>query len=202
MGNRDYTPIIRTRKCSKCGRKFPQTADFFQRDNNRRLKVKLRAEFKICRHENDQIYSANHKKEIAAYNRLYREKNFVEIAKKNKAWQKENRAYLREYYKKYNYNRRAQARDWRLRQNYGISLQEYNDILEAQGGVCAICGKTPEEHGRALCIDHNHHTGKIRGVVCTYCNHKRIGALFDNKQVWAGMMKYIAKALKEDKKWR
>ena len=60
------------------------------------------------------------------------------------------------------------ARDNMLRRNYGISLVEYNDLLESQGGVCAICGKPPKK--LALAVDHDHKTKHIRGLLCHRCN--------------------------------
>jgi hypothetical protein len=63
-----------------------------------------------------------------------------------------------------------------LKRNYGITLAEYNSILEKQGGVCAICGK-PESAkdsnsgvARNLAVDHCHETGRVRGLLCTGCN--------------------------------
>jgi hypothetical protein len=64
--------------------------------------------------------------------------------------------------------------DQRLRNSYGIGIEDYNRMLEAQGGVCAICGKpeTAKRNGkpRLLAVDHNHHTGKVRGLLCGKCN--------------------------------
>jgi hypothetical protein len=61
-----------------------------------------------------------------------------------------------------------------LSKTYGISLDDYNRMLSAQGGVCAMC-KSPEKSkfngkDRRLCVDHCHKTGKIRGLLCVVCN--------------------------------
>ncbi len=82
-------------------------------------------------------------------------------------------------------SRRVRMRDhyhnqpdfWRnnaLRKKYGITLAEYSAMLVAQGGVCAICHK-PEimvRDGKIcdLAVDHNHVTGRIRGLLCARCN--------------------------------
>jgi recombination endonuclease VII len=69
-------------------------------------------------------------------------------------------------------------RIWHLRQDFGITVEQYNQMLEAQGGVCACC-KQPETHTRPcadgvqispLSIDHNHRTGEIRALLCHHCN--------------------------------
>ena len=50
----------------------------------------------------------------------------------------------------------------------GVTDDEYARLLEAQGGGCAICGNTPKT--RRLDVDHDHKTGKVRGLLCHRCN--------------------------------
>lgn len=69
----------------------------------------------------------------------------------------------------------SKRRDSYLRRTYGLGLEDYNRILEDQGGGCAVCGKTPEEEGRNLAVDHDHDTGAVRGILCTACNHRLVG---------------------------
>lgn len=64
-----------------------------------------------------------------------------------------------------------------LKYKYGIDLKGYNKLFMSQGGVCAICGELPvirhKKNGtvRFLDVDHNHHTGEVRGLLCLHCNH-------------------------------
>lgn len=72
------------------------------------------------------------------------------------------------------------ARDRYLRTTYGITLTEYNVILEHQGGVCAVCRKPPKppkpgKKARHLHVDHDHRTGKTRGLLCFTCNFEVVG---------------------------
>jgi DNA-binding transcriptional MerR regulator len=55
-----------------------------------------------------------------------------------------------------------------LRVAHGITLEEYEEILASQGGVCAICGGTTNPI--RLAVDHDHVTDKIRGLLCMKCN--------------------------------
>jgi hypothetical protein len=67
-----------------------------------------------------------------------------------------------------------------LRQ-YGITEQDYQDILDKQNNKCPICfSKRNSDHrsGR-LDVDHEHNTGKVRGLLCGNCN-KAIGLLGDD----------------------
>lgn len=56
-----------------------------------------------------------------------------------------------------------------LYRKYGMRLGEFEIILKAQGGVCAICGLPPVE-GKNLVVDHCHKRGKVRGLLCDACN--------------------------------
>lgn len=69
----------------------------------------------------------------------------------------------------------AKSRERHLRRTYGIGEQEYSVLLERQKGVCYICERSPEELGARLCVDHDHHTGQIRGLLCRFCNRFVIG---------------------------
>lgn len=71
------------------------------------------------------------------------------------------------------------ARKNRLRRAYNISLETYEGLLAAQGGVCAICGGAPNGIGECYHVDHDHATGAIRGLLCHSCN-TGIGALGDD----------------------
>jgi hypothetical protein len=56
---------------------------------------------------------------------------------------------------------------------YGITRVQYNALFKKQGGACAIC----EETLYAPHIDHDHKTGKVRGLLCVSCNTKLVFAL-------------------------
>jgi len=64
---------------------------------------------------------------------------------------------------------KGKARERHLRSKYGISEEARAALEEAQGGVCAVCQK-PSYSGRRLHVDHDHKTGKVRGLLCATCN--------------------------------
>lgn len=57
-----------------------------------------------------------------------------------------------------------------LVREFGITYEKYKSILNEQGGVCKICGKTPDNNGKMLAVDHCHKTGENRGLLCSSCN--------------------------------
>lgn len=75
--------------------------------------------------------------------------------------------------------RRPETREERLArklwEEYRLTREQYSTLVDAQGGLCAICGKPPPE-GRRLAIDHCHATGVVRALLCTYCNVMVVGA--------------------------
>jgi hypothetical protein len=66
------------------------------------------------------------------------------------------------------------GRHYHLRQRYGIGAAEVDQLIEEQGGRCAICRRRS-----ATQVDHDHATSKVRGVLCLECN-AAIGAFKDS----------------------
>ena len=60
--------------------------------------------------------------------------------------------------------------NYRLLNDYGMTIEEYEEKLKLQNNGCAICGINPSVIGRKLCVDHQHRTRQIRGLLCNKCN--------------------------------
>lgn len=102
---------------------------------------------------------------------------------------------------------REHRRNYHYKRLYGITLAEYNEMLEAQKGSCAICGEPPKEHHRSLAVDHDHNTGEIFGLLCTPCNKNLIGrirnpALFERAAEYLrnGSGKFVPEEFKKGQK--
>jgi hypothetical protein len=80
-------------------------------------------------------------------------------------------------------------RDLYYRRTYGISADEADAILAAQGGGCAICGRVPERLA-SLHLDHDHGTGAIRGFLCIDCN-QGLGKLRDDPALLRAAADYV-----------
>ena len=77
-----------------------------------------------------------------------------------------------------------------LKRKYGLTLESYNIMLKAQGGVCAICGEEEMVKGRTLSVDHCHKTGKVRQLLCGNCNHA-LGKFKDNPDLLLKAINYL-----------
>lgn len=55
-----------------------------------------------------------------------------------------------------------------IQKKYGISRRKYLELLKNQGYCCAICDNSNEDE--PLFVDHDHITGKVRGLLCRHCN--------------------------------
>jgi len=72
---------------------------------------------------------------------------------------------------------------------YGMSSLDYADLLQKQGGVCAICGEI-NSNGQRLGVDHTHQTGRIRGLLCSTCN-RALGLLKDDAATLRRAARYL-----------
>jgi hypothetical protein len=101
---------------------------------------------------------------------------------------KQHASYMRGYYAR----NRATYREGDLRRKYGLTLADYDALLAKQGGHCAICPAVIGEvkRNRALFVDHDHATGKVRGLLCGRCN-TAIGYLRDHPQYAHALVGYL-----------
>ena len=76
-------------------------------------------------------------------------------------------------------------RSYLLKLRYGISAAEVQSLIEKQGGTCAICRTKPAVH-----VDHDHATGRVRGILCFACN-RGLGKVGDSVEVLRAMIAYL-----------
>jgi hypothetical protein len=76
-------------------------------------------------------------------------------------------------------------RDYQLERRYGITRQQRSAILVSQDGLCAICYERP-----AVTVDHDHSTGRVRGMLCKACN-VALGVLGDDVESLERVVEYL-----------
>lgn len=88
----------------------------------------------------------------------------------------------------------------RLKLRFGITVEDYDKLLDSQNGVCAICGQpeTKTHNGTdtviALAVDHCHTDGHIRGLLCKRCN-QTLGQVEDNIDILENMITYLKRSI-------
>jgi Recombination endonuclease VII len=125
------------------------------------------------------------KEQEREYNRKYYAEHRDGIIKHVKEYSKTHKAEKRAYDKKYlpvKRNRRREnpeaQREERLLRKYGLTLAAWNLLFDGQGRQCLICST---DSARWV-TDHNHDTGKVRGILCNECN-RGIGLLKDRSEI-------------------
>ena len=93
---------------------------------------------------------------------------------------------------------RKSNRSLQLQKTYGMSYEEFHNLYEQQLGCCAICKTslvllgTTETKYKVACVDHNHITGKVRGLLCNKCN-RALGLFKDNITILKLAAEYLEK---------
>ncbi len=83
-------------------------------------------------------------------------------------------------------------RNYEYHKIYNISLEDYNKMLKEQDNKCLICHKQFASHRRSIHIDHNHKTGKVRGLLCPRCN-PLLGLCNDDISILKEAINYLKK---------
>ena len=78
-----------------------------------------------------------------------------------------------------------------LKRTYGIDHDQFDQMLVRCDGKCEVCGRPPKK--KALCVDHCHDTGKVRGLLCSNCN-TALGLLGDDLQRILKLSQYLAQS--------
>lgn len=175
-----------TKQCPKC--KAVKDVSEFGKDSY--SKDKLRCYCKGCCKKYNQACKTEIIKAHKKYQKTKKFKKTRQKYQRSEKGKETNRRYQRSEKCK------SRHRGCRLKRQYKITLEQYDKMFAFQGGVCAICG-CPEtvklkNIAKRLSIDHNHITGKVRGLLCHNCN-QALGLLGENPVVIKSLLGYIIK---------
>lgn len=132
-----------------------------------------KARCKICYNEQARIYRKTDK------HRETRRSYLVKNRERTRVWERE--------YNKKNKKKRMQ---YFIRYKYGIDYSNVEEMIAKQNNKCFICEKS---FNKAPCIDHDHETGKVRGLLCKLCNLSLDGfeKIFKNNLQYNNTLKYL-----------
>lgn len=107
-----------------------------------------------------------------------------------KQYKKNNRDKINKYRAENKERHLVWERRYQFKKKYGISIDQYQEMYDKQGGKCAICDTHQDNLNRKLCIDHSHASGKVRGLLCNRCNSV-LGYFNDNITLLENAIKYL-----------
>lgn len=158
------------RHCSRCDRTKPLSEFSIKKDG------KPHAWCKTCAAEHARTwYRENQQRARAA----------------RQDWYENNRERANARMREYKRERPRQYKAYRLKE-FGLTLEDFDRMLDEQGGVCAICRRPPTGQGRnaqTLHVDHCHKTNKVRGLLCGACN-TALGLLQEDPTVIRRLLRY------------
>ena len=179
-------------------KKRKREADKRYRDNNRD-KIKQR---NAARREKtaarEKEYRQENKEKIKERNRQY----YLDNAEKHEQYRQENKEriinYCKEwridnsdYVKQKRQENKTKRRETDLKRKYNITLDDYHTMWIEQEGKCWTCSvKAEDAINKILYVDHNHLTGKVRGLLCSRCN-TAIGLLQESQEIIQKVSKYL-----------
>ena len=144
------------------------------------LSEEKRQRYNAKARESQRKWQAENPDKHRARAKAWKAANKEHFDARHKAWREANRDHLRE-----------QGRVAYYRQKYGLTLAQRDAMLEAQGGVCAICQEI-ETAKRGWAVDHCHATGTVRGILCQACNLV-LGHADDDVELLKRMIGYLEK---------
>jgi hypothetical protein len=129
---------------------------------------------------------------------LRRQVDPVQANAASRSWQQRNQDRVKERRRRYYESDKAAQRERTRRatymRKYGITVEQYDEMLALQGDRCAICRISSAEHVKTrqqiLAVDHDHKTGKVRGLLCTQCN-TALGLFRDNSAFLIGAIYHL-----------
>lgn len=84
---------------------------------------------------------------------------------------------------------KTSLRKSQIKRRYGMTMPDWYALFIKQGCLCAIC-RSPHHKGRNWCVDHDHKTGQVRGILCQLCN-VALGAMQDDPYYIRKLAAYI-----------
>ena len=143
--------------------------------------------------ESGKRYRKNNLEKIKEHRKQYREKNHEAILEYGKQYRERNREEIKEKGRQYSRTEKARenAKINRFKYVYGLSHEDWLKMWEEQDERCSIC-EEPFTSLSDACVDHNHKTDEIRGLLCKKCN-SAIGLLNDDPELMLKAIKYLAK---------
>lgn len=141
-------------------------------------------------------YYQDNRETCLARDKRWRTDNPAKAAAKGRKWVEDNPERSAANRQKRHHRDPGYHRAYHLKATYGLSPAEYEELAREQSGLCGICGETESRVRKGkllpLAVDHDHKTGKVRGLLCMDCN-RALGWFHDDLARIEGAVSYIRK---------
>jgi len=107
-------------------------------------------------------------------------------------WREKANAKSAAYRSKFPDKNKQSIRNATLKAKYGITSKQYEELFKNQGYCCAVCGRKESKGYGKMPVDHNHVTGKVRGILCQPCN-VTLGKVEEKEEILLSLIKYLRK---------
>ena len=174
---------METKFCNSCKTWHP-CSNFHKQS---RAKDGLQSRCKDCDKVFHHARYLKDKEKINVQTKAWKENNKEKIEKTRIEWTNKNKDKVKTYQRTSN-----------LRKNFGIEIEEYEQMLADQNGVCAVCGQPETFIHKAtgkparLAVDHCHTRGKVRQLLCKSCNNG-LGLFKDSPELLEKAAEYLRK---------
>lgn len=141
------------------------------------------------------------KAEKREYDIEYRKKNKDRINNRIKLWKQANPEKANAWYHNNKESAKSRNKAWfiankekmrnhHLQGKFGMTIEQYNEFLNTQNNCCAICNTPQSNFKQQLAVDHDHQTGKVRGLLCGNCNNG-LGRFKDDIEILKKAINYL-----------
>jgi len=165
------------------------------------------AEQRVKRLERKRRYREANKEKLKEYNNRYYLQKTIDKRINKKEEEKKVDKNSQEQPQKEKQNKPLDSTDWysarvkkkHLMKTYGITLDEHKALFDKQKGRCWICQVRDIDLTFSLCVDHDHKSGVVRGLLCTNCN-RGLGFFKDDEMLLSRAAEYLKKSRDKTKK--
>lgn len=172
--------------CLKC--KVPQDIENFTTDSSK--KDNHRNYCNTCVNTTQRLWYAKNKEKARKQAMVSYEKNKETIKLRRRQDLKNNPEKHKAARQKYYDPKKSKMNAWKNAGIINMTHEYYDELLKSQDNKCAICKTHQQDLKRTLSVDHDHNTGKVRGLLCDNCN-RALGYFKDDTSILEVAKNYL-----------
>lgn len=170
-----------------CNRKYYLAHKEEQKVKSRKYYLANKEQMKIKVSSYQRKLKETNPEKLKEWHNRYKQKHAKKLQIKAHSYFVANKERYKQNARKFRKANPNKSRLYTLKSQYGLTEEDYNQLLQAQNSACAICNEA-----LPLCVDHNHRTGKVRGLLCRVHN-AGLGQFGDDPRLLRKAAEYLEK---------